>query len=473
MLDFHNLSFRVAAWVNRELPFGRNFRRPTEKFLNPSYRRFATLALLVAITGCTTGSELFGEGSLAVNSPTYRANRVFYMEPRDVKAKDGTQQLYYDLVDPVVLSRISGSKTVAEPVGNGEPVTVVINKAYIPGDAADGKLDKTRDIAVLIDLGFQPGKQEFVAVWYQRDVPVNEELSFSSIPVYSLDAWNSDAPPRFRVRLVDVTAERNKRTAELLNLASEVGGSVISLIGTPAAGIAVNIATQAARLVLANQKNTNLVDYEFYFFSEGQLSEAGGAPLALFRKGALVVTGRPQGTDEAFWNQAIQYDHSRKRLQLRNLTGAGKRVESPYVLASVLTAEALISNLVKQRSAFITKILTDSAPAVQADLAGLKKNAEELLLSLQVLEIRQDFRNFPTAAGFEKYLAQAKTNDDKIPRAERNFLLASIKNTTGVIRGSPAEYLTWWGNCKKHYLLDSTTKKLEGKPNATIPANCL
>ena len=429
-------------------------------------------ALLAASAGCSTGPELFGEGSLAVNTPTYRANRVFYLEPRDVQGTNGDVRLFYDLVDPVVLSRGAAGRPVAEPVENGEPVTIVINKAYIPADVAGSRLDQTRDIAVLVDLGFQPGKEEFIAVWYQRDVPVNEELSFSSIPVYSLDAWNSDAPPRFRVRLVDVTAERNKRTAELLALSSQVAGSVISLAGTPAAGVAVNIATESAKLVLANDNNRNLVDYEFYFFSAGQLAEAGGAPLALFRKGAMVVTGRPREADETFWDRPLQYDHSRKRLQAWAADAAGQRVDSPYVLASVLTAETLISNLVKQRSALITKILTDSAPAVQADLAGLRRNAEELLRSLQVLEIRQDFRNFPTEAGLEAFLNQASTNEGEIPRAERNFLLASIKNTTGVLRGSAAEYLAWWDSCKVHYTIDTRSKKLKVNGDGQVPASC-
>jgi hypothetical protein len=434
--------------------------------------KFAALVILFAITGCATGPELFGEGALVVNTPVYRANRVFYLEPRQVSSDEGGGQLYYDLVDPVVISYRPRTTTVAEPVENGEPVTVVINKAYIPSDTAKGKLDKTRDIAVLIDLGFQPGKQEFIAVWYQRDVPVNEELSFSSIPVYSLDAWNSDAPPRFRVRLVDVTAERNTRTAEMLTLASQISGSVISLVGTPASGMAVEIATHAARLVLANQKNTNLVDYEFYFFSEGQLAEAGGAPLALFRKGAMVITGRPRGQDESFWSQPLQYDHEQKRLQHYNSEGPGKRVESPYVLASVLTAEALISNLVKQRSAYITKILTDSAPAVQADLAGLKRNAEELLKSLQVLETRQDFRDFPTLNGFEVFLNTTKTNENDIPKAERNFLLFSIRNSTGVIRANAAEYFNWWNKCKQHYTIDPNTKKIVEKDDGKTPPEC-
>ena len=434
--------------------------------------RLGLFGLLAALPACTTGQDLFDEGALAVNTPTYRANRVFYMQPRDVDGPNGDDRLFYDLLDPVVLSRRPQRSQAADPVENGEPVTVVINKAYIPADAAKSRLDRTRDIAVLVDLGFQPGKEAFIAVWYQRDVPVNEELSFSSIPVYSLDAWNSDAPPRFRVRLVDVTVERNKRTAELLSLSSQVSGSVISLIGTPAAGVAVNVATEAAKLVLANKKNTNLVDFEFYLYSEGQLDEAGGAPLASFRKGAMVVMGRPRDADETFWDQALQYDHSRKRLQLRQAGKAGPRVDSPYVLASVLTAEALISNIVKRRSALITKILTDSAPAVQADLAGLRSNAEALLRSLQVLEIRQDFRNFPTGAGFEAFLNNAKTNEGVIPRVERNFLLSSIKNTTGVVRGSAAEYFAWWSSCKAHYTIDVARKKLKEKPNTAIPASC-
>ena len=430
---------------------------------------------LISLRACDTTSPLFGPGALAVDTPVYRANRVFYLEPRDVGTAPDVR-LYYDLIDPVVSSRGAGASS-AKNIKNGEPVTIVINKAYIPNDTADGKLDKTRDIAVLLDLGLGGDGDETIAVWYQRNVPVNEELSFSNIPVFSIDARNSDLPPRFRVRLIDVTAERNARTSELLKIAANLGGSAVSLIGTPAAGLAVSLATQAAKVVLANEKNRALVDFEFYFFSSGQLAQAGGAPLSLFRRGAMVVTGRPNvfagaPVDESFWDTSLQYDHGRKRLQKFDTGGPGERVDSPYILATVMTADALISNLVKQRSAYITSILTSAAPAVQADIGGLKEDAETLLKSLQVLESRQGYRNFPTSDNFGKLVDAANTNAAALPSAELNYMLYTIRNASGVLRSDATGYNTWWTACKDKFKVESESRKIVPVNPATLPDTC-
>ena len=73
-------------------------------------------------------------------------------------------------------------ETDMEAVDNGDPVSIIVNRAYVPltltNSEQNGRLStllggsKTRDIAVLIDFGAKAGdKEEFIAAWYKRDVP--------------------------------------------------------------------------------------------------------------------------------------------------------------------------------------------------------------------------------------------------------------------------------------------------------------
>lgn len=422
---------------------------------------FKALVISFLLVGCESApTEITGDKALSINTPIYRANKVLYVDK--LRADEANARRWADLIEPHEYTNTELA------VKNGDPVTIIVNRAYLPTTLTDSSVnarkldsfrsDKTRDVAVLLDLGLKAGADErFIAVWYQRDVPPDEPLSFQDLTVYSQDSWDSGLPPYFRIRVVDVTNERNTRTEELLNQVGNLSATLSSLFGSPVSGAAVNIAKRAAQLVLANEKNRGLIDFTFQTFGAAQIEEAGGVPLAQFKKGGLIVMGQPAGTDNQFWEQEFQYDYKLRRVQSR---GAGTDVSTPFVFATVVTTEAIIPNVVKRRSEQITRVLT-SREEVRSGLSEAIQGSENLYWSLQLLQLRENFRKFPTKTSFETLLGSAASNWTKVPKPEQDWLLSAIRTTAAVNLATLAEYTAWLTRCGRMVPFDKERRKFD------------
>lgn len=433
-----------------------------------------TLAMLCVagfLAGCGSAQgPLFGPGSEVVNTPAYNQAKIFYVNERPQAAT----HRFSDLKEP--WQDLSKDRAVK----NGDPVTIIASKAYIPLSATDPSQSsvadivgnrKTRDIAVLLDLGVKQGvDEEFIAVWYQRDVPSDSVLEFSNLPIYSIDSWNSDVSPYFRIRIMDVRGERNARTEELLKQVNSTGSLAVALAGTPAASLFFSAGISAARLILANDRNRTLMDFSFNLYSAAQIDQAGGMPLGLFKKGGMILLGMPRGAPVDYWERAFHYDFQRERVQLAG-EKPGDPADTPFLMATVLTSETVVPNIVKRRSAEIVKILTNPEATVQADLAGAVEDAEALHKSLQVLSERQIFRKFPTKDSLGELITKADVSKAQIKGAERDFLLATFRTATGQTFSSLENYKKWFDACKDKYNLNQETKKLEIKANQTCTFN--
>jgi hypothetical protein len=415
-----------------------------------------------ALLGCgSVDGKLFGTGSEAVNTAAYNQAKVFYVsEPR--AAANGIRR-FSDLKEPWATS---GTTTA---VKNGDPVTIIANKAYIPlsvastanSSAADILGNRnTRDVAVLLDVGLKQGvDEEFIAIWYQRDVPVDSVLDFSNLPIFSIDAWNSDVPPYFRIRIIDVRAERNTKTGEVLKQVNSVGSAAVALAGTPAAGIFFSAGVTAAKLILSNDNNRTLLDFTFNLYSPGQAAQAGGMPLGQFKKGGMILLGTPRGAPDDYWDRSFQYDFQRERVQVSG-SGPSAPADTPFLMTTVITAETLVPNIVKRRSAAIVTILTNPEATVQEDLSGVLADTSALLQALEVLNVRQDFRKFPTLSSLETLIAKANVSGGRLKSAERDFLLATLRNATGMSYSRFQDYSNWYAQCKSKYKLNEDEKKL-------------
>jgi hypothetical protein len=410
--------------------------------------RMTMLAAVAILAGC--GSQpgaTFGEKSLVSNTPVYRANRVLYMDPETAPAGS--------IVAGAKLLHPHEARDAKTAVRHGEPVTIIVNRAYVPLSVIDKEKNarlasligtsKTRDIAVLLDVGLTAGQDEsFIAVWYQRDVPVDEVLSFQDLTVFSKDMWDSIQAPYFRMRIVDVAFERNTRTGELLSQIGDAGGQLVSLIGTPFAGVLTNIASRAAQLVLTNEKNKNLVDITFQLYGTANLDQAGGSPLGLFRRGGMIVTGQPFEETTAFWNKNLRYDYRLQRIYEQ--PGITRLVDAPYIMATVMTSETSVPNVVQRRSREITRVLTNPS-AVTEDLQDTITKVTALGTSLRALQDREVFRKNPTKSSFRTFLTAADTNWPGITNTEKAWLLSYMRRVAGVVRATPAEYITWYTSC--------------------------
>lgn len=90
-----------------------------------------------------------------------------------------------------VLKATDEVKGTEDFIRNGEPVAIILNKVYLPATLTKGKnaritnligANKTRDIAVLVDLGFDAkGETQSAAVWYETNLSPDETLSFQDL----------------------------------------------------------------------------------------------------------------------------------------------------------------------------------------------------------------------------------------------------------------------------------------------------
>jgi hypothetical protein len=451
------------------------WRLPGLSFTGGNMTRLTPLLLCCVLLGAcgSMPGAITGDAALAVNAPIYRANKIFYVEK--MRADEGQPRRFSDLKEPQEYT------DVADAVQNGDPVTIVVNRAYVPTTLTDAKRNRrlstligrsdTRDIAVLLDFGGQAEQaEEFIAVWYERDVAPDQTLSFQDLVVYSQDSWDNRVPPYFRLRIVDVTNERNTRTGELLNQVRLASGSLASFVTSPVPGAAINIATRAAELVLTNEENRALVDYTFNLFSVAQIGEAGGMPLGQFKAGGIILMGQPFDEPNTFWEAAFQYDFRLRRVQL---TGKPQEtVAAPYLIATIMTADAVVPNVVKRRSQYIARVLTDRS-AVRENLAEVIQDAGNLQRSLQTMSLREEFSRFPTKESFQVLIDSLSTNWDSLPDPERKWLLSVIRHTTGVGLASIGEYVDWYERCRDAIDFDDQARKFDVKGKADASGkNC-
>jgi hypothetical protein len=369
----------------------------------------------------------------------------------------------------------------ADAVQNGDPVAILVNRVLLPGSlTADGGRE-SRDIAVLLDFSGVAGEDEkSIAVWYQRSVPADEPLSFQNLVVYSQDSWDNRVPPFFRMRIVDVSIERNERTRELLNQVSNFGGSLAQVFATPVAGPLINLAGRAAQLVLANRENELLIDFTFNLFSSAQIGRAGGMPLGLFKRGGLLVMGLPAGQSRDYWANQLRFDHVTTQVQLAAATGAtpaasaavvAQVMDAPFMIATVLTTETVVPTVVKRRSQVITKTLSDPA-VIRENIGAVIDDAKALVGSLAVLQAREAFARIPTANTFLAF-AGLVSRSTTLKDPERFWALSVMRNVTGKLLDSPASYLAWVNTCATHVTFSAEERRFEiEKAPAAAPKEC-
>lgn len=433
----------------------------------------ASACLLLAACGSAPG-ELTGPGSLLVNTPVYSENQLFYLGPHDAQGGQNLKR-WRDL---------NASYDVAgdgpEAVQNGDPVTIVINKAYVPLSLADPKRNssladlvgnrKTRDIAVLLDVGMKANEDEqAIAVWYQRNVPVDSPLNFSDLVVFSQDSWDNRVPVYFRIRLVDISHERDLRTRELLN---QVNG-LSPLLGAFGAGqplaAVLNIGTRAAQLVLANNANRPLLDFTVNMFSGAVSRDAGDMSLNTLRRGGIMVMGLPFDETALFWNQNYKYDQRLTRLERQDATGLDLKdiVPAPFVLATVMTTEMSVPTVVKRRSAKIFDTLTSNT--MTADVQQAVEDAKRLGTSLNILDLKERFNRFPTTANVRALVAAGDNSD--LPTADTQWILSSLRTITGQTFAAPGDYGEWLTECEASIEMDPQTRRY--RPAGDAGNDCL
>lgn len=273
-----------------------------------------------------------------------------------------------------------------ELVQHGDPLAVLVSGVRIPESPPStfGLTRSKRDVAVILEVesSTEIGKHALV-VAYQRDVPPGQMLNFADILVYFDPAWDSTNPVQFRLQVLDVKAERNLRTRELLEKSSQVLSSIQGLVPHPAIP-GIDVAIQAASLVVSNKNNEVLLDYRVQFHSRALLEGSNHADVGLLRRGSWLVLGRPTGSHAKFWAQSM-YKHRRTDEILtgplgRDSTQNGHRLAVPYFELTVSTADAQVPKSVLDRSEQLLKLISttgkDDPDALSLSMRALQSSVE-------------------------------------------------------------------------------------------------
>jgi len=341
---------------------------------------FAGRLLLAAcifsvVGGCADTGPLLTD-RFTVYTPIFADNRVYYLKKRDPTKK--TQALE-PLGAPV--ARGQGER----PIERNSPISVILRSVEIPGatsvDASgktvEGAITAAADYAVILDIGTNAdGSSRSLVVWYQRGVQPDQSLNFSNLLVYYEPRWDERVAPFFRVRVMDITSERNAETRRALERAHNIGSSLGSLAANPALSPFIGIAFTAAELVLANRQNRMVVDYSVQLYSSGAAEQAGSGELGVLKRGSYIVVGRPNSENREFWKSAFEFEPETRTLLVGN-----RRANVPTALITVGTFESVVPTIVLERSTALTTLL--AANGSTATIEQMNQASKQLAASVE------------------------------------------------------------------------------------------
>lgn len=403
-----------------------------------------TFLFAIAVLGGCVAEQSLTERYVTNTPDTYVENKVFF-----VGAVDGNEfrplRHYFEPPankDSVVL--------------HGQPLAVLISGVRIPED-----LDRRIDAAVVLDLYTGVKVEESrtsLIVWYQRNVGGGQMLNFQNLLVYADDNWDSAYPPYFRIRVLDVAAERNATTRQLLEQCSQLASALGPLVPTSAVP-AVGIAMQAAKAVLGNQKNKVLLSYDVQFYSQHVVGQAGEADLGMLQKGTWLVVGRPQGTGASFWRTSMWLDRRTDELLREVVEGEkparvvlartpdGKKecVPVPYVRMTVATAHQIVPSIVQERTQALLTLLT--SPHAGQDLEEIESLGEKIKTTADTYVTIRRVRRFRSGDAMLDLVNRIKNSVDKtrvLPDGDVAILVAEVERLAGKsMQGGPA-VKDWW-----------------------------
>lgn len=304
----------------------------------------------LTISGCSGGGPKV-DNRFTVFTPEFADNRVYYL---GAKGSDQIQPL-----ETVGSSAVQDSNVILR----NSPISIILRSIEIPNKTeGDGQgwlkknfVAKDADYAVILDIGTKAdGSSSSMVVWYQRGVQPDQSLNFSNLLVYYEPRWDERVAPFFRVRVMNVTEEKNAETRKALERAQNIAGSIGVMAKNPIVAPLIGISFTAAELVFANQNNKMLLDYSIQLYSSYSSAESG-MELGTLRRGSYVVVGRPPSTSRDFWKGGLSYDSESRVLFKDN-----NPVNVPIASLTVGTFESIVPTIVMERSTELTALLSSN-----------------------------------------------------------------------------------------------------------------
>lgn len=369
-------------------------------------------ALLLSACSLFEPQQDVGErSSYVVASPKVRSNRVMFLT--DSAMGEGSRR--YILASNSFDLDLKAAD--ARRAQNGSPLSIIVNSAWL--DIPEADRTKSHDIAVILNLetSQEQGVQQ-LAVWYQTDVPIGERLSFGDLLIHQTESWDEAKPVTIRLRVIDVTAERNIRTRLALNKVKELGGSVLLAAKNPLTAPLVNTAVDAAALVIAGKKNQALLDYTatFYAKAAGGTSQIELTPLLL---GRVVVVG----TDKM--DQQLVFDQATGSMREWANKAPGAVLATPAVLMTVTDSELQVSPMVLQRSTYITNLINSASAG---DVAEVEKQGNDFVASLKAFATYDSLRRYRRIGDLNSLITLLKA--ESTPPSVRLAFTRKLENIT-------------------------------------------
>lgn len=296
---------------------------------------------------------------MVVNTPDYYDSKIFYIDA------DESGNAYK-------LKRSSKLNPPEEAkIHHGSPLSIVLNGVTLPPLSPGEKRKAPLDIAVVVELGTSVGgKSAPLIAWYQRGVQPDQTLNFANLLIHFESRWDSRLSPFVRIRVIDVTTEKNQETRDAISQATKFSGG-LDKIFPGLDPLVIGIAKNAASLVLSNNKNKQLLDFTAQFYSSETITSSFGADLPPLIKGRFLLVGRPKNTSSDYWNHFNGSFNGATNL----VQNDGQPIASPVVTMTISVAQTIVPEIVATRSVYLTNLLSQGT---QADLNAINNAATAL-----------------------------------------------------------------------------------------------
>lgn len=412
-------------------------------FIKPLFSSMLLTTAFLFLGGCPAPPDLTG---FPVNTPDYyHENKVFFLEKLSPQNQYKQRSRLFKHVHEVNAQ----SSRPNDIIKHGDPISVVLQGVRIPEDLQGG----TRDIAVVLDVhtSSKRGLTTLLA-FYQRDVRPGQLLNFSNLLVYADPAWDSANPPYFRVRVLDVKAERNRRTAAVMEKVSNLSGEISGMVPHPAIPI-VTTAIDAAGLIMSNQENQALLDYQIQFYGTNHTTNAGDATLGPLLAGQWLAVGRARHQSSQFWESEMMLDRKTDRVLMKIPTSDGKNTVStnvlvPYVSMVIIKADAEVPGLVLDRSEELLTLLSTKSSKSDVDLLEMVMSNLKSAVNGYTVERRlRKYKSGQDLRGIIRQLEAHEGGSAKINTHEMRRLIYILKAVTAEdVRFETHEsWIEWWG----------------------------
>lgn len=411
--------------------------------------RAAVMVAIAQLAACAAGPGFSERDRFVISTPKYYDNRVFFLAPQPVGERwelQGSQAAKVGKTDPA-------------RINHGSPLSIILNSVSLPPAevGADGKPKNqgTRDIAVVLDVATKTtGADESIVAWYQRGVQPDQALNFSNLLLYFDPRWDARVAPLIRIRVVDVSSEKNAEVRETLGQVKQFIGSIGPILPTSSDAI-VSVASRAATLILT-RPNKQLLDYTVQFYSQEQLEESYGSDLTPLKRGRVLLIGRPLGESSAFWRNFKGY-YDGATLQAYSNDAL---VSSPVAVVTISTAQSIVPTLVAARSTYLQKLLSSGQ---QADLDSVTAAGKAVWDGVRTYTLLEELHRSRDQDSLAKVFdAYNDTADGSLSADDKALLRETLRSISICDLSTTDKIAAWWAANNSNIQFETDKFKLKG-----------